>query len=81
MTLARRAHTALAVAAVIALVVTAQVGLGYAGREQAEAAAWHIPNGLLAFGLAVHQLHLLRLRAGASVTRRGACGPGAPGRR
>ena len=59
---ARASRHALVVAAVIAFVVTAQVGLGYAGREQAEAAAWHIPNGLLAFGLAVHQLHLVRLR-------------------
>ncbi|CAN5581597.1 hypothetical protein BH23CHL4_BH23CHL4_20690 [soil metagenome] len=29
-----------------------QIGLGYAGRETAQAAAWHIPNGVLLFGLA-----------------------------
>jgi hypothetical protein len=36
----------------------AQPGVGEdaPGRVSAEAAAWHIPNGVLAFGLAAHQL-------------------------
>lgn len=55
---ARAGRHALVVAAVLAVVVTAQIGLGYAGRSTAEAAAWHIPNGVLAFGLTVHQVHL-----------------------
>jgi len=37
----------------------AQVGLGYVGRETAEAAAWHIPNGVLIMGVAVAQLSLI----------------------
>jgi hypothetical protein len=44
--------------ALIALTV-AQIGLGYAGRESGEAAAWHVPNGVLIFGLAVANLALL----------------------
>jgi hypothetical protein len=42
----------LAASAVIVILVFAQVGLGYAGRESAVSAAWHIPNGVLIFGLA-----------------------------
>ena len=57
---ARAGRHAVAVAVAVAVVLTAQVGLGYVGRDSAEAAAWHIPNGVLAFGLAVHQLTLAR---------------------
>ena len=35
----------------ILLLVFVQIGLGYAGRESADAAAWHVPNGVLIFGL------------------------------
>lgn len=49
-----------AVAAALAFVLTAQIGLGYAGRDSGEAAAWHIPLGVLAFGLAVHQATVTR---------------------
>ncbi len=60
---ARAGRHAVVVAVLLAVVLTAQIGLGYAGRDRAEAAAWHIPNGVLAFGLAIHQLHLAgRLR-------------------
>lgn len=52
----RAGRHALVVAMALAIVLTAQVGLGYAGRASAEAAAWHVPNGVLAFGLAAHQL-------------------------
>lgn len=45
---------ALALASVLAALVTVQIGLGYAGRTSLDAAAWHVPNGLLTFGLAVH---------------------------
>ncbi len=34
----------------VALIV-AQLGLGYSGRESAGAASWHIPNGVLIFGV------------------------------
>ena len=37
----------------------AQVGLGFVGRETLEAAAWHIPNGVLIMGVAVGHLFLL----------------------
>jgi hypothetical protein len=55
---ARAGRHAVAVAVALAVVLTVQIGLGYAGRESVEAAAWHIPNGVLAFGLAGHQLTL-----------------------
>ena len=51
---------AVGVAVALTLVLTAQIGLGYAGRESVEAAAWHIPNGVLAFGLAVYQVMFAR---------------------
>jgi len=54
----RAGRHAVAVAVALAVVLTAQIGLGYAGRDSVDAAAWHIPNGVLAFGLAVHQLTL-----------------------
>ncbi len=37
---------------ILGLVVT-QIGLGYAGRESAVAVSWHVPNGVLLFGLTV----------------------------
>lgn len=56
--LGRAGRHAVVVAVTLAVVLTAQVGLGYAGRDSSEAAAWHIPNGVLAAGLAAHQLSL-----------------------
>lgn len=70
--LARAGRHAIAVAAALTLVLTAQIGLGYAGRESVEAAAWHIPNGVLAFGLSVHQLTLAWSSRRAAVTALGA---------
>ncbi|HYF47475.1 MAG TPA: hypothetical protein VD926_14775 [Acidimicrobiales bacterium] len=37
----------------------AQVGLGFVGRDTLEAAAWHIPNGVLIMGVAVAHVSLL----------------------
>jgi hypothetical protein len=37
----------------------AQVGLGFVGRDTIEAAAWHIPNGVLIMGVAVGHLFLI----------------------
>jgi hypothetical protein len=37
----------------------AQIGLGYIGRDTAEAAAWHIPNGVLLMGIATFQFATL----------------------
>jgi hypothetical protein len=42
----------LALNALLVLLVVAQLGLGYSGRDSADAAAWHVPNGVLIFGLA-----------------------------
>ncbi len=39
--------------AVLVALILVQTGLGYAGREEMEARAWHIPVGVLIFGLAV----------------------------
>ncbi|MGH8993242.1 MAG: hypothetical protein ACRDZ7_17175 [Acidimicrobiia bacterium] len=47
------------VAAVLVALITAQIGLGYSGRESLEAAAWHVPLGVTIFGLAVYQLTLI----------------------
>ncbi len=46
-----RRHLAV-VSALILLLVATQYILGFAGRESSQAAAWHIPNGALIFGLA-----------------------------
>lgn len=45
----------LAVAGMIALLTFTQIGLGYVGRDTADAAALHIPNGVLLMGLAGYQ--------------------------
>lgn len=46
----------------IALLVFTQIGLGYVGRDTAEAAAWHIPNGVLLMALTTYQFADLQLR-------------------
>lgn len=38
---------------VLGVLILVQTGLGYVGREELEARAWHIPLGVLIFGLAV----------------------------
>ena len=37
----------------LGLLMTAQLGMGYMGREMAVAAAWHIPNGVLIVAVAM----------------------------
>jgi hypothetical protein len=49
----RRPATEIAVAAVLLALVTAQLGLGYSGRESLGAAAWHIPTGVATAGAAM----------------------------
>lgn len=53
---------ALAVAGLIALLTFTQVGLGYVGRDTADAAAIHVPNGVLLMGLSAYQFAELRAR-------------------
>jgi uncharacterized protein involved in response to NO len=66
LTIARRASTTeLTVAAALGLLTFAQVGLGYVGRDELEAAAWHVPNGVLLMGLSGYQLALLQTRSSA----------------
>jgi hypothetical protein len=43
-------------AVAFAVLCFAQVGLGFVGRDTIEAAAWHIPNGVLIMGVAVAHL-------------------------
>lgn len=63
----RRPSTAeLSVAALIGMLTFAQVGLGYVGREQLEAAAWHIPNGVLLMALGTYQWATLQARVTGS---------------
>ena len=49
-------------AAVLVVLLIAQIGLGYTGRETPEAAAWHVPLGVTVFGLAVYLLTLIPKR-------------------
>lgn len=50
---ARPSRSSLVVAAVMAIVMVGQIGLGYAGRTALAAASWHVPLGVTIFGLAV----------------------------
>ena len=48
-----RARAVLAGASLTLLaLVVVQLGLGYSGRDGGQAAAWHVPNGVLIFGIA-----------------------------
>ncbi len=68
--IARRATTPeLTVAALIGMLTFAQVGLGYVGRDEVEAAAWHVPNGVLLMALSTYQYATLRFHAVAAATR------------
>ncbi len=58
--LARVSRATMSAAAALALLAFAQTGLGYVGRETLEAAAWHIPNGVLIMGVSTY--HYLDLR-------------------
>jgi predicted permease len=51
----RRLRTSLDLGLVVVtlVLVIAQIGLGYAGRESTGAASWHVPNGVLVFGSSV----------------------------
>jgi hypothetical protein len=56
----------LAVAGLIALLTFTQIGLGYVGRDTADAAALHVPNGVLLMGLAGYQFAAARLSRAAA---------------
>lgn len=63
----RADRVAIGLSVVLAVLVFAQVGLGYSGRESADAAAWHVANGVLLFGVAIWaaaRASMVGLRAG-----------------
>ncbi len=55
----RRRAVVVGHAVAFAALCFAQVGLGFVGRDTLEAAAWHIPNGVLIMGVAVAHVYLL----------------------
>lgn len=55
-----------AVAGLVVLLIFAQIGLGYVGRDTADAAALHIPNGVLLMGLSGFQFATARARTAAT---------------
>ncbi len=63
--LAIAAGTALSL---LALVIV-QMALGYTGRDHPNAAAWHVPMGVLIFGIAVFSASFLTLGAGSEDQR------------
>jgi len=56
--LARRAVLESVVGGAVVVAMTAQLGLGYSARSALEPAAWHIPLGVIVFGLMIYQLVL-----------------------
>jgi hypothetical protein len=58
-------RTLLGVSIAIVVLVVVQIGLGYAGDDGGNAAAWHIPNGVLIMGLGIVGHMLTRTPAGA----------------
>lgn len=52
------------------LLVVVQLGLGYGGREAAEAAAWHVANGVLISGVLAAALTLAFMRPAQPVEAR-----------
>ena len=57
-------------AIVLVVLVTAQIGLGYAGEDGGEAAALHVANGVLLFGVSIVALMLARAVRATSATSR-----------
>lgn len=51
-------RSAVVLSAVLLLLTVAQLGLGYSGRESSAAASWHVPNGVLIFGVSAALLVL-----------------------
>jgi hypothetical protein len=70
---ARATKGAIVVAFLVVVLMTTQIGLGYTARTNQAAGSWHIPNGVLLFGLAVFQV------TQAQALIRGASTPGPTG--
>lgn len=58
----------LAVLGGLTALTVAQIGLGYMGRSSLDAAGWHVPLGVLIFGLATYNIVQARAAAGQPVT-------------
>jgi len=58
----------LAVLGGLTVLAVAQTGLGYMGRSSVDAAGWHVPLGVLIFGLATYNIVQARAAAGQPVT-------------
>jgi hypothetical protein len=43
----------IAISLLLVVLVFVQLALGYSGRDGGQAAAWHVPNGVLLFGLSL----------------------------
>lgn len=54
--IAKRGPARMGVLVVLLLLMVAQTGLGYVGRSTLGAAAWHVPLGVLIFGLTVYNV-------------------------
>ncbi len=54
--ISRSPRSVVAVAAVLTVLMTVQIGLGYSAAEAREAGSWHILNGVLIFGVVVYQI-------------------------
>lgn len=54
---------------VLLLLMVAQLGLGYSGRRSTFAASWHIPNGVLIFGVLAAILALAFVPRGGRVVQ------------
>ena len=54
----RQRRLRVVVAAAFLAGVAAQIGIGYAGRDSVDAAAWHVPFGVALFGISVWNLIL-----------------------
>lgn len=54
----------LAVLGALTVLSVAQTGLGYMGRSSLDAAGWHIPLGVLIFGITVYNIVQARAAAG-----------------
>lgn len=58
----------LAVLGGLTVLSVAQTGLGYMGRNSLDAAGWHIPLGVLIFGVTIYNIVQAREAAGEPVT-------------
>lgn len=58
----RFGRSAIAVSATLVALMMVQISLGYSGRTSLDAAAWHIPNGVAIFGVAVYNITLYQRR-------------------